>query len=546
MDFFEVKHGLTIGELDVRRTVKTYWGMEEVATIAVYLIIVLAGAVAGGYAGYQAAGLLGGGELAGLPITSMLGGIIAVFWVFIVFIMVFRALGERGTPTVVDNLLHVTPLYGVCWGILFSEIVYILMWILIPAVGVGVGFALGGGGVVQVLLVPLVVVLFAISSIAVGYPLGIALRYVLTRFRFIVKYKVPLIIGVFFLYILLVVFGLLENIAVSMYEPVQSTPMAWYADLLLIGVEDVGTSVLNGFLVLLFSFLLLPLSVFATRFVGGKNWFSDPVLVDEKSGGEVVQDLNSYLEPGVLSGLLGGKVESLMANVVRQTVRKPIKSIYAALPILIVGPMFVEMPGYLPFLVLFVVVWAAGSLFSLNILGDQGSFLPTLLLTGVRGKELVWAHLLPTLFIGVPVGVVLVLLTGYWVGVELAELGLLLGSTILLMVLGSFMSVWLGTVFPRFDSIKITKSMSVVLPSKMAYIGFTFYLALCISASVFVYSDEAREIVSAFSGWVLPFGLELGTSLLLWGSILVLVLAVIIPIFGYRRAVVKIDKYTLE
>ncbi|RZN61462.1 hypothetical protein [Methanonatronarchaeum sp. AMET6-2] len=546
MDFSGLKPGLTIGGLDVRRTVNRYWGMKEAATLAVYLIMVLGGGVAGGYAGYQFAGLLGGGELAGQPITSMLGGVLAVFWVFIVFIMVFRALGERGAPTVVDNLLHVTPLYGVCWGILFSEIVYMLMWILLPAVGFGVGFALGGGGVVQVLFVPFVAVLFAVSSVAVGYPLGLGLRYLLTRFRFVVKYKVPLIIGVFFLYILLVVLGLLENIAVMLFEPVQSTPMAWYADLLLIGVGGLGISVLNGFLVLLFSLLLLPLSVFATRFVGGKNWFSDPVLVDEKHGEEVVQDLDSYLEPGVLSGLLGRRLESLMVNVVRQAIRKPIKSIYAAFPILILVPLFVDMPANLPFVVLFVVVWAAGSLFCLNILGDQGSFLPTLLLSGVKGRELVWAHLLPTLIIGIPVGVVLVFLTGYWVGVELAELGILLVITVLLMVLGGFMSVWLGTVFPRFDSIKITKSMRVVLPSKMAYIGFTFYLVLCIAAGVFVYSEGARGFVSTMSEWILPFGLELGTGLLFWGSVLLLVLAVLLPVFGYKKAVGKIDRYTLD
>ncbi len=546
MDFSGLKPGLTIGGLDVRRTVNRYWGMKEAATLAVYLIMVLGGGVAGGYAGYQFAGLLGGGELAGQPITSMLGGVLAVFWVFIVFIMVFRALGERGAPTVVDNLLHVTPLYGVCWGILFSEIVYMLMWILLPAVGFGVGFALGGGGVVQVLFVPFVAVLFAVSSVAVGYPLGLGLRYLLTRFRFVVKYKVPLIIGVFFLYILLVVLGLLENIAVMLFEPVQSTPMAWYADLLLIGVGEVGISVLNGFLVLLFSLLLLPLSVFATRFVGGKNWFSDPVLVDEKHGEEVVQDLDGYLEPGVLSGLLGRRLESLMVNVVRQAIRKPIKSIYAAFPILILVPLFVDMPANLPFVVLFVVVWAAGSLFCLNILGDQGSFLPTLLLSGVKGRELVWAHLLPTLIIGIPVGVVLVFLTGYWVGVELAELGILLVITVLLMVLGGFMSVWLGTVFPRFDSIKITKSMRVVLPSKMAYIGFTFYLVLCIAAGVFVYSEGARGFVSTMSEWILPFGLELGTGLLFWGSVLLLVLAVLLPVFGYKKAVGKIDRYTLD
>lgn len=546
MDFSGLKPGLTIGGLDVRRTVNRYWGMKEAATLAVYLIMVLGGGVAGGYAGYQFAGLLGGGELAGQPITSMLGGVLAVFWVFIVFIMVFRALGERGAPTVVDNLLHVTPLYGVCWGILFSEIVYMLMWILLPAVGFGVGFALGGGGVVQVLFVPFVAVLFAVSSVAVGYPLGLGLRYLLTRFRFVVKYKVPLIIGVFFLYILLVVLGLLENIAVMLFEPVQSTPMAWYADLLLIGVGGLGISVLNGFLVLLFSLLLLPLSVFATRFVGGKNWFSDPVLVDEKHGEEVVQDLDSYLEPGVLSGLLGRRLESLMVNVVRQAIRKPIKSIYAAFPILILVPLFVDMPANLPFVVLFVVVWAAGSLFCLNILGDQGSFLPTLLLSGVKGRELVWAHLLPTLIIGIPVGVVLVFLTGYWVGVELAELCILLVITVLLMVLGGFMSVWLGTVFPRFDSIKITKSMRVVLPSKMAYIGFTFYLVLCIAAGVFVYSEGARGFVSTMSEWILPFGLELGTGLLFWGSVLLLVLAVLLPVFGYKKAVGKIDRYTLD
>ncbi|WGI18048.1 hypothetical protein [Methanonatronarchaeum sp. AMET-Sl] len=547
MGFFGFLDGVTVGRLDVRRTVSKHVDVKQVFGVIVYLLMVGLGSVGGGYLGYFVGSeLVVVGDIGGFSFVSIVGGVIAVLWVFIVLIIVFRGFGERGRPEVASKLMHIVSVESVGWGVLLSEMVYLLMWLFLPAVGLGLGFGFGFGSYHFLVLVPVLVVLFSLSSVAVGYPIGLGLKYFLTRFRFLVKYKTPLIVLVFGIYLGFLFMGWVDDVAFALFEVVQNTPLVWYGDFVLFGMSGVEVEFWRAMAVVLFSFLAFPLGVLVTAMIGSRYWLSDPVsIIEEKDLSGLERELESVLEPGVFTRFFGKKIDTLIHNVLIQTVRNPIKALYSFFPVLFV-PMLMSFPEYLPIASLLLVAWSVGSLFSLNLLGDQGVVLPSLLISGVKGRELVLAHIIPTLLIAIPLGIGLVVLTGVSVGTDYIDVLVLAIATPVLMVFGSLMAVWLGTVFPRFESIKISSSTRVMLPSKMAYIGYTFYLVLFVFSGALIYSVEFREVFSFLVSWILPFGLSIGVKPLYLTSIVVFALMVLLPFLVSKKAINKIDGYSLS
>ena len=123
---------------------------------------------------------------------------------------------------------------------------------------------------------------------------------------------------------------------------------------------------------------------------------------------------------------------------------------------------------------------------------------------------------------------------------------LLVAATPLLIAVATVLSVGIGTAFPRFRAVNITRSMKTVVPSTLAFALFSVHLVATVAAAVVVSDEGARGLGAALLTFVLPFGLGVDAETLSLAAAVLLVVLVVTPALSYRYAVRRFDRYTLD
>jgi hypothetical protein len=388
-----------------------------------------------------------------------------------------------------------------------------------------------------------------VAGVLVGYPAGLGLRHAVTRFPFVVRHKGLLIGLVFLLYFVLVVTGSLNTAIVALFEPLQHSPTGWFADLLLVGVPVVeGSPMRAGG-----AFVVLAVCIAVGVVVGTRladiHWFSDSALAGEPDPGPSAEAAT----PGVerhLRRFLSTPTATLVALAWRRAARAPMKLLYAAYPLFFaVGGIADvlqtgQVPAYLPVVSVLFVTWAAGVVFTLNPLGDQGAGLPTTLLSRVDGTRFAHAHLLASLLIVVPAGTVLTAVAAVLSPIESTSALVVTLAAPVLMVVASALSIGIGVAFPRFEAVNITRSVQTVIPSVLAFVLFSLHLVATTVSAVIVYDVGVRVLAAGLFDWLLPVSVD--SELVYRVAGVLLVALVLAPIASYRYAIRTFDTYTID
>jgi hypothetical protein len=550
-------HSTRLARIDVSRMLRKHanWrgSSSSILSLAMYVVLLGGGTLGGGYLGLRMGeSLAAGGELLGIGgfTVAIARGLLAAFWLVIVLVYVVRALGQRGTLAQPEGVLTVVPTNQALVGVLFAEYVYFLLWAMVPAMGLGIGLAAGGGVVWPVVAVPVAVAAAGVAAVAVAYPLGLGIRHVATRFEFVARNKVTIIVVVVAGYFLALSTGAWNELMVRLFEPMQQSPVGWYADVLLLGTPSMSPSMAYaGAAIALTAGLALVAVVGGTR-IAERHWFSDPAL----AGTEAPIPTEEAAAPGIerrLAPVFGTKTAALVTLSWRRAKRSPLKLLYAFYPLLVMAGILAnivrsgEVPAYLPFAALVFATWAAGVVFTLNPLGDQGAALASTLLSEVDGRTFVRAHVLAGLIVAVPLGTALTAVVAFLSPVDGATALALVVATPVAMVVSAAFSIGVGMAFPRFEATTVTQSMKTVLPSRWAFVLFTLYLFATAAAAAIVYEAVVREVVAALVSWVLPFGLTVSAGSLYPVAAVALVPLVLAPIVSYRYAVGRFERYTL-
>jgi len=552
-----LNHAVRITRIDVRRMVRkhTDWsrGASAYVSVAVFGLLGALLTLGGGYLAYRVGSSIASGELdpgSTLGIAP-LRGIFAVMGLILTVVVVVRAVGQRGTLANAEEILTVVPTSQAVVGVLLAEIAYVLLWLGLPAVGIGVGLAVGLGTPWPAVTLPATVVGMAVVAVAVGYPVGLGIRHLVTRFAFIVRNKAAILVLVFVVYFGLVTTGALNEAVAALFEPMQTSPTGWFADLLVVGSDVFAASPVlagGGVLVTLVAGIAGAAAAIA---VASVHWFSDPALAAESEPEGTAESA----EPGIerrMAPILGPATASLVALAWRRAKRAPLKLLYAAYPLLFGAGLFAdifrtgELPAYLPVATLSFVAWAAGAVFTLNPLGDQGSALATTLLSRVDGRTFVRAQLLASFIVAVPLGIVLTAVVAIVSPIDPPTAVALVVAAPVVMVVSGALSVGIGMAFPRFEAVNVTRSMKTVVPSTMGFALFSLHLAATVFAGAAVYSETVRVVAAALISFLLPFGLAIDAETLFVLSAVALVPLVAAPAFSCRYAVRRFDTYTFE
>lgn len=552
-------HAGRIARVDVLRMVRKHadWkaGFGGVFSLVVSVLLLAGVSAAAAYGAYHAGRSIDQGsgflaELASGDGLAVVGGVLALFSLVVAVVFLVRAIGQRGTLDQAEGILTVVPTGEAYLGVLLAEYVYLLIWTMGPALGVGIGLALGTGVLWPVLTVPLAVAAIGAVSVGVGYPVGVGVRHFVTRFPFVARNKGGILVVVFVAYFAFITTGSLNEVMIALFEPMQDSPLAWYGHLGLLGAGPFPASALLAGGSLAVTLAVAVLSVIGGTWITNRHWFSDPALAGEPEPAAKTETpdrgVEQYLEPVVSS-----KTAALVALSWRRAGRSPLKLLYALYPMLILAGVFAdivqtgEVPAYLPYAMILFVAWGAGVMFTLNPLGDQGAGLSGTLLSEVDGYAFVHAHLLASLAVAVPLGIVTTAVVGVLAPIDLTTAALLVVASPVVMVVSSVLSVGIGMAFPKFEATNVTRAMKTVLPSMWAFGLFTAHLFLTAFAAAIVYEEIVAQLAAGLLSFVMPFGLSVTPDTLALIAAVTLVPLVLAPIAAYRYAVAKFDRYTI-
>lgn len=552
-----LRHGLTLGRVDLRRVLRS--SAHRKTKLLAYVVAFL---IFGGLSGYSAY-LFGreGGVAADLSIDYTVleaarGGF-ATLWLFFAVMIVVRAVGRRGTLDNDVGVLSTVPTREAVLGVLVSEFCRGLTYVLPLFVAIAVGYSVGAGSYTFLATVPVAAVAASAVAVAVAYPVGLAVRHVITRIEFVARNKGPFIFVVVNLaYIVLVYSDTLANVAVTIFEPMQAAPMAWFADLLLLG-SSAGASPLRAALALALVPVVGVVSVVATVRVADRHWFADPVLAgaedDSEDPNTDQHDDNLLLRvQDALGDIVGRGVAAVTVLAWKRAARAPLKLLYVAYPLLFTIGYIVdivqtgEVPSLAPVIALLFVAWAGAVVFTLNPLGDQGSALPATVLSRLSGREFVGAHVLAGAIVTVPLGTLVVAALGLAVPLESDALVAVVLGTPASVLVGSLFAVGPGMLFPRYDAVSVTRSTKAVVPSLVAFLAYSLYLVLVVAAAGIVSEPAVEPFLAGVVSWVLPFGLSVTADTVALAARAVLVPLAVAPFASAWYAIRRFDTVTVD
>lgn len=501
--------------------------------------------VAGSYFAYKF-----GGELAttDLPLLDFARGGLAVWWLMITVMLTSRVVGKTGRIDQEAGMLTTVPARDVVGGLLGAEFARVASIAAIPIVTITTALSIALGTPLPLVTVVLALLGLLATALFTGHILGLLIKLALERSEVLAQYKSVLAVLAFVAYMAVVMSNTLGTVMTSLSGMLQNAPTAWFGDLLVFGIPGASPPLARVVGAIGLVAVGLPvLFVFDVR-LATRLWYGDRVQPENK------QYESSESNADFLEGIASRPTRSVVANVWRRTKRSPIRLLYVVYPVfLVTGPIQEAIQvGYvtrtLPVVISLYGAWAIGGA-TLNPLGDEGAMLPVTLTSSIRGKEFVVGHVLSVTIVGLPIVVFATALTGFLSPLESARWLSLTALSVLLGLAGAVVAIGIGTTFPRFGEVNVTKSRTAVVPSKTAFATYSLAVLLGYGGAVTAITPGTAASVSSmfeFVTGVLGYAIIISppTVKLIGGAIAVL-LGVVAPPLAYLYSVRRFESYTL-
>lgn len=582
-----LQHALSVGVFEFRRSVRAIW--QDKARFALMGLGVAIPSLMFGAFGVVFADVIRGIGVIAIP--DQLRGMIALFWLFGVFLIGQRVVSARTHIEAESLMLTTVSARTIAGGLLIAETLRMLAYLGLPAlVLTGVGLYLFSSPSILV-VVPTVAVLFTATAVVTGTMVGYAAAWIVATSPFVARHKTVLgsalgLIGMggYFLFLYPRIGGV-DQAALAWF------PMGWFADLAAIGTLLAGSS-LHAAGVLLCSLLLLAVGGAVIEREAIALWFTDPVSAGTGDTTQTVEGMDGEASPSRGQGALTSAVRPLVVPrivptparrvaewALLRTRRDPNRLTFLMVPVFAIGSSLVSTGvqsgsayALLAPLCAVVLPWLAGALFAMNPFGDEGAVLPVTL-TAVSGIQYVRGLMVPGLVFGLPVVLVGTGIAGVvspYAPVE--QVGLVL-LAIYLTCVAVVITPAIGMALPRFSAISVGQSREV-LPSRMSAVIVHIVLTVLpgtILATLVVAPRITRAVLAGSFGFVpaAVLGLLAGSgggpvaTIAGWfggigrgmqaigiarlqgiGGGTILIGGVVVAILLYRTAVIRFERYS--
>lgn len=487
-------------------------------------------------------------EIEGISVLSVVRGALALAWLAVTVFVAQHAVGKTARIEHEDGLLTTVPAPDVLGGLVLAEAARFLSIFTLPVVAISAAFALSIGAPAAFVTIILALLMLFTTALLAGHIIGVVIKIIFGQSELLTRYKSVLAVVAFVAYFAAILTDTLGQFVARLFPLVQSTPMAWFGDLLVAGVPGISPSPVRIAGAVVLFVVAVPLLLALDIRAATRLWFADRA----QPGTKTYSSAESNAE--FLSRIAARPTRTVTAKIWRRTKRAPLRLIYIIYPLFfLIAPLQTvvttgEIPSSLPVLFALYGAWAIGAA-ALNPLGDEGVMLPVTLTSSVRGGQFVRGHVLAVATIGLPLIVAVTAITGILSPLgPSAWLPLAIGSAVL-CVLGPVVALAVGTVFPRFGAVNISQSRRVVVPSKTAFVVYSIVLAVGFLAGAIALIPAGANLladgIKFVSGLLVsPIVIEPATLRVVSGGVAVL-FAVVLPAIAYRYVVRRFEAYTV-
>lgn len=536
MAFPDPGHSRRIATMELRRGWRKLREKNPIQLVALGVAVLFGLVFAAGatFGAYVVGGMVAAGEVSDpwTPATLVAAGV----WLTTVLFTAYLTALQLGGVDHRDGLLTTVPHEDLAGGLMVAGLLRVVGPFGVGLGAAAVGFGVGVGSPATAALVLVGVLSVLLGGYAVGFAAGLGVKYLLGRSSFVARYKTALGVVAFLAYMGVLLSNQLDEVFGPAIAAARGTPVAWYADLGLLLVEE-RASPLRAAAILATTGVAVLGGIAATTRVAGLLWYADPVETTEGT-------TESVAATGRLEGVLDRPTAWVVRKSVLRARRAPVKLLYVVYPaFLLVQPVQASMDaGYvlptLPATLALYGAWATGTLFALNPLGDEGAVLPVTATTPVTGRQFVGGLVVASVAVGAPVAGVLALVTGLLSPLSPAAAVLTALAGVVLAVGAAGIATWVGFAFPKFEATSITRSREVVMPSLWAFTVYSLVVLLLGSPATAAQVPAVTAFLADTAG-VAPVvvrvaGLAVSTALV-----------GVVAWVGVRRAARAFEGYTL-
>ena len=527
-------HAVRIARIELVRRWRAVTGMRlQLVALGIGLLfggLFLLGSVAAAY--------FFGQEIAGGEFTDPVAGarlLAAGLPVAVALMTALRAVQTTAMPVHPDGLLTIVAHRDAVAGLLLTELAVTVGIASVPLVGVPVAFGLGSGALVAAPLLFVALASLLVLGVLSGFALGLLVRNAVARSETLARYKTAIAVVLFVAYFLAVTNEQAGAALAPVVGAVGDTPLGWFADLALYGTAPAAAP-LRAVGAAAIVVVATPLLAGACSWLAAWLWYTQPVRPES--------------DETASSGI--GTVAFLprrMARIARKSwlraKRGPIRLIYVAYPLfLLVGPvqeavLSGTVPTHLPPLLAFYGAWATGAAFTLNPIGDEGPVLPVTLTTPVDGRTFMGGLCLAGAVVGVPLTLLGAGVTGVSSGLGAAGVLAVVVGSVVLPLSATALATGIGTLFPRMESVRVSRSREATVPSLFAFALYSLSLSVAGIPLVVAATPPVRDVV------VSTLGVETA-SVIVGGVALTTLLAGLAGGLSLRYAVGTFEEYYLE
>ena len=454
------------------------------------VLAVLAGAYFGGSA-------LQAGDLA-TPVATI-REIAVTLWLFAAAFGGFRGYSSLLDPDCQDGLLTTISHGQLLAGLLLAEAVVFGPPIGLLAAGAGIAFAVGSGSLLAAPAIFLAIGLLVSTGFLTGLGVVLVFKNGGVRSRLLSRLRTVAFAALFLVYMGVIVTNAFGVLLDPFYWLLTPTPIGWVGELGLLSTTADGSWLLAGS-GLVVSILALGLSGPVLSRLTAWLWYADGIEPRETDTAPTTAGGSR------LSRLLPQPMAGVVAVDWTRARRAPISLSYAVYPLFLLITPLIEtvqsgtVGGGFPLLVAVCGVWITGALFTLNVVGNEGSALPSTLLAPDPSRAIVVGHITAGALVGLPLTGIAVAVLGVLSPQPMWVVATLTVGSLLLVVAAAAIATGIGAALPRYEAVSVSRSRKAIVPSMFAFVAYSLMIGLVSLPLVAVHSRLVAEFVTSTVG----------------------------------------------
>ena len=471
----------------------------QLLAMAFAALMLLPFSVGGVFGAYLAGGFVAGNETAPLIEWSRMAFVYG--WISVVGFGGYRAYAVALRPDTLDGLLTTVSHRDVIGGLVLTELALWSAVFLTVGSAAAVAFAVGAGSLLTIPALLLALCLVLATGIPAGFILALGVRNAGVRSRLLSRLRTLFLLLLGVGYLALIFTNAFASVLEPLYRVLAPTPVDWFGDLAAMGL-GIGASPLRAVGAVGFTVVFAVAAIASLFRLAEWLWYADGVHVTHEI--ERSDDGSPWF--GGLSRVLSQPVFGVVAVDWKRARRSPLSLSFALYPLIVLaGPTVTavqtgEIGTGLPLWVLISGTWIAGSLFALNVVGQEGAALPVTLLSEAPERSLVVGHVVSGALLIAPITVAATVFSGVLSPHSVPVVASLGASALVLSAASGAIATGIGVGFPRFDAVSVSRSTKAIVPSVFAFAIYSVVVLVVALPTVIAHSGIAGHALASVVG----------------------------------------------